>query len=55
MADMGRIERDDNEERHLPETLGTATEGLRSTVELEVAKIVETAEARAAEIEDQAL
>ena len=52
---MGRIERDDNEERHLPETLGTATEGLRSTVELEVAKIVETAEARAAEIEDQAL
>jgi hypothetical protein len=55
MADVGRFERHDSEESHLPETLGMATEGLRSTIELEVARIVETAEARAAEIEDQAL
>jgi hypothetical protein len=55
MADVGRFERDDIEARHLPETLGIATEGLRSTIELEVAKIVEGAEARAAEVEDRAL
>jgi cell division septum initiation protein DivIVA len=52
---VGRFERDDNEARHLPETLGIATEGLRSTIEVEVARIVESAEARAAEIEDRAL
>jgi cell division septum initiation protein DivIVA len=55
MADVGRFEQNQSDTRHLPETLGVATEGLRSTIELEVAKIVESAEARAAEIEDQAL
>jgi hypothetical protein len=55
MAHVGRFERDDSEASNLPETLGAATEGLRSTIELEVAKIVEDAQARAAEIEDQAL
>jgi hypothetical protein len=55
MADMGRFERQDSEASHLPENLGMATEGLRSTIEQEVARIVESAQARAAEIEDQAL
>jgi hypothetical protein len=55
MADVGRFERDDTDASHLPETLGVATEGLRSTIESEVARIVANAEARAAEIEDQAL
>jgi cell division septum initiation protein DivIVA len=54
-ADVERFERDDSDTRHLPETLGVATEGLRSTIEMEVVRIVESAEARAAEIEDQAL
>jgi hypothetical protein len=52
---MSRFERDDIEDRHLPTSLGTVTEDLRSTIESEVAKIVARAEARAAEIEDQAL
>jgi hypothetical protein len=52
---VGRFERDDSEASHLPETLGVATAGLRSTIELEVARIVENAQARAVEIEDQAL
>ena len=52
---MGRFEQDEKDVRHLPETLGVATEGLRSTIEVEVARIVERAQARAAEIEDQAL
>jgi hypothetical protein len=52
---VGRFEPDENEVRHLPETLGIATEGLRSTIEVEVARIVERAEARAAEIEEGAL
>jgi hypothetical protein len=55
MADVGRFERDDSEATDLPQALGTATEGLRSTIEIEVAKIVQSAEARAAQIEDQAL
>src|SRR5438045_686865 len=55
MSAVGRFERDDMEPVHLPETLGIATEGLRSTIELEVAKIVEAAESRAAVIEDRAL
>lgn len=60
---MGRFEREDNEGRNegdiegrrLPPSLGVVTEDLRSTIESEVAKIVERAEARAAEIEDRAL
>jgi hypothetical protein len=52
---VGRFERDDNEAAQLPETLGVATEGLRSTIEVEVARIVDGAQARAAQIEDQAL
>jgi hypothetical protein len=52
---MARFEREDTEDRHLPTSLGTVTEDLRSTIESEVAKIVARAEARAAEIEDQAL
>jgi hypothetical protein len=52
---MGRFERDEIEARGLPTSLGSATEDLRSTIEAEVAKIVERAEARAAEIEGQAL
>jgi hypothetical protein len=52
---MGRFERDEIEARRLPTSLGSATEDLRSTIEIEVAKIVEEAEARAAEIESQAL
>ncbi len=52
---MGRFEPDDNDATRLPTPLGTATEDLRSTVETEVAKIVERAQARATEIEDQAL
>lgn len=52
---MGRFERDENEAAQLPETLGVATEGLRSTIEVEVARIVEGARARAAQIEDRAL
>jgi hypothetical protein len=55
MADVGRFERNESDNSHLPETLGVATEGLRSTIESEVARIVANAEARAAEIEDQAL
>jgi len=56
MAGVTRFEREDTQKTtHLPESLGIATEGLRSTVELEVTKIVESAEARAATIEDQAL
>lgn len=54
-GDMGRFERDEIEARRLPTSLGSATEGLRSTIESEVARIVEQAEARAAEIESQAL
>jgi hypothetical protein len=52
---MGRFERDEIEARSLPTSLGSATDDLRSTIEAEVAKIVERAEARAAEIESQAL
>jgi hypothetical protein len=52
---VGRFERDDNEAAQLPETLGVATEGLRSTIEVEVTRIVEGAKARAAQIEHQAL
>ena len=52
---MGRFERDENEAAKLPETLGVATEDLRSTIEVEVARIVEGAQARAAQIEDRAL
>jgi hypothetical protein len=52
---MGRFERDEIEAKRLPTSLGSATEDLRSTIEAEVAKIVERAEARAAEIEGQAL
>jgi hypothetical protein len=53
---MDRFKRDDEvEAARLPTPLGTATEDLRSTVETEVAKIVERAQARASEIEDQAL
>jgi hypothetical protein len=56
---MGRFEREENESgiegRRLPPSLGVVTEDLRSTIESEVAKIVERAEARAAEIEDRAL
>jgi hypothetical protein len=52
---MGRFERDESEARSLPTSLGSAAEGLRSTIEAEVAKIVEQAETRAAEIESQAL
>jgi hypothetical protein len=52
---MGRFERDEIEARRLPTSLGSATEGLRSTIESEVARIVEQAEARAAEIQSQAL
>jgi hypothetical protein len=52
---MSRFEREDIDENRLPGTLGSATEDLRTTVESEVAKIVAGAEARAAEIEDQAL
>ena len=52
---MGRFERNDNDATRLPETLGVATEGLRSTIELEVSRIVESAEARASRIEDEAL
>ena len=52
---MGRFERDEIEARGLPTSLGSATEDLRSTIEAEVAKIVEQAETRAAEIESQAL
>jgi hypothetical protein len=55
MADVSRFEREEIEARNLPPALGTATEGLRSTIEAEVAKIVETAQARATEIEDRAL
>jgi hypothetical protein len=55
MADVSRFERDDIEARNLPPALGTATEGLRSTIEAEVVRIVETAQARATEIEDRAL
>jgi hypothetical protein len=55
MADVSRFEREDIEARNLPPALGSATEGLRSTIEAEVAKIVETAQARATEIEDRAL
>src|SRR5438876_5133185 len=54
-ARMGRFERDEIEARRLPTSLGSATDGLRSTIEAEVAKIVERAEDRAAEIESQAL
>jgi replicative DNA helicase len=49
---VGRFERDEN---HLPQTLGVATESLRTTIEEEVARIVQSAEARATEIEDRAL
>jgi hypothetical protein len=52
---MSRFERDEIEARRLPTSLGSATEDLRSTIEAEVAKIVERAEMRAAEIESQAL
>jgi hypothetical protein len=52
---MSRFEREEIEARRLPTSLGSATEDLRSTIEAEVAKIVERAEARAAEIESQAL
>jgi hypothetical protein len=53
---MDRFKRDDEiEATLLPTPLGTATEDLRSTVESEVAKIVERAQARASHIEDQAL
>jgi hypothetical protein len=52
---MSRFEREDTDEKRLPSPLGSATEDLRTTVESEVAKIVDRAEARAAEIEDQAL
>ena len=52
---MARFERDDIEDRRLPTSLGTVTEDLRSTIESEVARIVARSEARAAEIEDQAL
>jgi hypothetical protein len=52
---VGRFERDNNDEARLPKSLGTATEDLRSTVEAEVAKIVERAQARASDIEEQAL
>jgi hypothetical protein len=52
---MSRFEREEIEARRLPTSLGSATEDLRSTIEGEVAKIVEQAEARAAEIESQAL
>ena len=52
---MSRFERDEIEARRLPTSLGSATEDLRSTIEAEVSKIVERAESRAAEIENQAL
>jgi hypothetical protein len=52
---MGRFERDEIEARSLPTSLGSVTDELRSTIDAEVAKIVERAEARAAEIESQAL
>ncbi len=51
---MGRFERQDSD-ASLPENLGIATEGLRTTIEQEVARIVQSAEARATEIEDEAL
>jgi hypothetical protein len=51
---MGRFERDDIDAGRLPASLGTATEDLGSTVESEVARIVERAELRAVEIEDRA-
>src|SRR5690349_12747177 len=54
MAHVARFEHD-TDAKHLPETVGVATEGLRSTIEDEVARIVEAAEARASAIEDQAL
>jgi hypothetical protein len=52
---MSRFEREEIEARRLPTSLGSATEDLRSTIEAEVARIVEQAEVRAAEIESQAL
>jgi hypothetical protein len=52
---MGQFEPDDIETGGLPTNLGTATEDLRTTVESEVTRIVRGAEARAADIEDQAL
>jgi vacuolar-type H+-ATPase subunit E/Vma4 len=52
---MGRFERDEIEARRLPTSLGSATDDLRTTIEAEVAKIVEQAESRAADIESQAL
>jgi hypothetical protein len=52
---VGRFEREDIDATRLPAPLGTATEDLRATVESEVAKIVQDAEARAAEIENRAL
>jgi len=52
---MSRFEPEEIEARRLPTSLGSATEDLRSTIEAEVAKIVERAEARAAEIESEAL
>jgi hypothetical protein len=55
MASVGRFERDDSNVAKLPQALGTATEGLRSTIEVEVAKIVGSAEARAAAIKDRAV
>jgi hypothetical protein len=67
MAPVGRFDRDNDAARpegspeviteggHLPETLGTATEELRSTIEIEVARIVSDAKARATAIEDRAL
>jgi hypothetical protein len=52
---MSRFERDEIEAKRLPTSLGSATEDLRSTIEAEVARIIERAESRAAEIESQAL
>ena len=50
----GRFDRDESS-GGLPGSLGTATEELRSTIEEKLRGIVEAAEARAHEIEDQAL
>lgn len=51
---MGRFEREATS-GGVPESLGTATQHLRTTVEEKLREIIEAAEARAHEIEDSAL
>ena len=51
---MGRFERKETS-GGLPESLGTATQHLRTTVEEKLREIIEAAEARAHKIEDSAL